>query len=216
MSKERSPIYSMFMLVLSFYILIIIFLDSFFIKDPETKLVLQYIDFCICIIFLGDFFANLYRAESKLAYMKWGWLDFISSIPVLDPLRWARISKIIRILRFFRTIKSVKVLALSIQKSKLQSFTLIVLLITFLTYTICASMILEHEREAGGSIQKAEDALWWAFLNIMNAKVSITQAVSSVGVVLTIVLNKVGLLLFAYFNAIIIAWLINKRVNFSR
>ncbi|WP_086930870.1 ion transporter [Agarilytica rhodophyticola] len=215
MNGNSKPIYSMFMLILSIYILVVVFLGSFFIKDTETKLVLQYIDFSICILFLGDFFVNLYRADSKLAYIKWGWLDFISSIPVIDPLRWARISKVIRILRFLRTIKSIKVLILSIQRSKFQSFTLVVLLITFLAYTICASMILEYERDAGGSIQTAEDALWWAFLNIMNAKISISQAQSSVGIVFTVILNKVGLLLFAYFNAITIAWLINRRVNFG-
>ncbi len=48
---------------------------------------------------------------------------------------------------------------------------------------------------------------------VSNAKVSITTAVSQEGMILTIILNKVGFLLFAYFNAIIIAWLIQKRVN---
>lgn len=214
-NEDRNPIYSMFMLILSIYILVVLFIDSFFIEDPETKLVLHYIDFTICMVFLGDFFLNFYKAESKIKYMKWGWLDFISSIPALDPFRWARISKIVRILRFLRTIKSVKILVHSIQKSKLQSFTLVVLLITFLAYTICASMILEYERGTGSSIQSAEDALWWAFLNIMNAKVSISQAQSSAGIIFTIILNKVGLLLFAYFNAIVIAWLVNKRINFG-
>lgn len=209
---ERSATYSLFMLAISIYVLVIIFLDSFFITDPEIKLVLQYIDFSICIFFLIDFFISLYRAENRLQYMKWGWLDLISSIPAIDPLRWARVSKIIRILRFLRTIKSIRFLIFSIQQSKIQSFTLIVLLVTFLAYTICASLILEYERELDSSIKTAEDALWWAFLNIMNAKISITQAQSSVGAVMTVILNKVGLLVFAYFNAIVIAWLINKRV----
>jgi len=209
---ERSATYSLFMLAISIYVLVIIFLDSFFITDPEVKLVLQYIDFSICIFFLIDFFISLYRAENRLQYMKWGWLDLISSIPAVDPLRWARVSKIIRILRFLRTIKSIRFLIISIQQSKIQSFTLIVLLVTFLAYTICASLILEYERELDSSIKTAEDALWWAFLNIMNAKISITQAQSSVGAVMTVILNKVGLLVFAYFNAIVIAWLINKRV----
>lgn len=203
------------MLVLSIYVLVILFLDSFFISSPEVREVIQYIDLGICFIFLGDFFLNLYSAERKLAYLKWGWIDFVSSIPMIDPLRWARVSRIIRILRFLRTIKSLRVLIVSIMESKLQSFTLIVFLITFFAYTICASLILEFEKSSSGSIQTANDALWWAFLNIVNAKVSITQAQSNTGIVLTVILNKVGLLLFAYFNAIIIAWLINKRASFK-
>ena len=35
------------------------------------------------------------------------------------------------------------------------------------------------------------------------------------GIVATVVLNKVGLLLFAYVNAMMIAWLIKKRVDFK-
>ncbi len=99
---------------------------------------------------------------------------------------------------------------ISIQASKFQSLTLVVILITFVAYTVCASLILELESGYEGGRNTANKALWWAFLNIMNAKVSITQAQSTGGMAATVVLNKIGLLLFAYFNAMIIAWLIQK------
>jgi voltage-gated potassium channel len=51
----------------------------------------------------------------------------------------------------------------------------------------------------------------WSALNLLNAKVSISTALSSGGTAITILLNKVGLLLFAYVNAIIIAWLLQQR-----
>lgn len=50
-------------------------------------------------------------------------------------------------------------------------------------------------------------------MNFMNAKVPITEAKSTGGVVVTVVLNKLGLLVFAYLNAMIIAWLIQRRGN---
>ncbi len=148
--------------------------------------------------------------------MKWGWIDLLSSIPLVDPFRWGRLARIVRILRFFRTMKSLKLLVNSIQSSKFQSLTLIVILITFVAYTICASLILELERDYPEGINTANEALWWAFLNIMNAKVSITQAYSTGGIIATVILNKIGLLLFAYFNAIIIAWLVQKRVEIKQ
>ncbi|OUS03266.1 hypothetical protein A9Q81_07725 [Gammaproteobacteria bacterium 42_54_T18] len=49
----------------------------------------------------------------------------------------------------------------------------------------------------------------------MNAKVSMSQAQSSAGIIATVVLNKVGLLLFAYVNAMMIAWLIQRRTDFK-
>ena len=189
------------------------FAETFLVTDPEVSLLLQRVDLSICVVFLIDFFVNFYKAESKLKYMKWGWIDLVSSIPLLDPLRWGRLARVVRILRFFRTIKSLKLLISSILSSKFQSLTLVVLLITFVSFTACASLIMEFEKNSVGGISTANEALWWAFLNIMNAKVSISQAQSTGGIIATVILNKIGLLLFAYFNAIMIAWLIKKRVD---
>ena len=212
-ADQKSAAYQLFLLVLSIYVLTVLALETWVVSDPEIGQVLQFIDFSICLVFLGDFFWNLYTAENRLKYLKWGWIDFVSSLPAVDPLRWGRLSRVVRIIRFLRAIKSFKILMNSLQNSRFESLTLIVLLITFLAFTLCSSLILEYEREYDSSIRVAKDALWWSFLNIMNAKVSITTAQSSEGMVLTVILNKVGFLLFAYFNAIIIAWLIQKRVS---
>lgn len=213
MKEKGSAVYQLFLLALSIYVLIVVFAETFLVTDPEVSLLLQRVDLSICVVFLIDFFVNFYKAESKLKYMKWGWIDLVSSIPLLDPLRWGRLARVVRILRFFRTIKSLKLLISSILSSKFQSLTLVVLLITFVSFTACASLIMEFEKNSAGGISTANEALWWAFLNIMNAKVSITQAQSTGGIIATVILNKIGLLLFAYFNAIMIAWLIKKRVD---
>ncbi|WP_428614346.1 ion transporter [Pseudoalteromonas sp.] len=213
MKEKGSAVYQLFLLALSIYVLIVVFAETFLVTDPEVSLLLQRVDLSICVVFLIDFFVNFYKAESKLKYMKWGWIDLVSSIPLLDPLRWGRLARVVRILRFFRTIKSLQLLISSILSSKFQSLTLVVLLITFVSFTACASLIMEFEKNSVGGISTANEALWWAFLNIMNAKVSISQAQSTGGIIATVILNKIGLLLFAYFNAIMIAWLIKKRVD---
>lgn len=213
MKEKGSAVYQLFLLALSIYVLIVVFAETFLVTDPEVSLLLQRVDLSICVVFLVDFFVNFYKGESKLKYMKWGWIDLVSSIPLLDPLRWGRLARVVRILRFFRTIKSLKLLISSILSSRFQSLTLVVLLITFVSFTACASLIMEFEKNSVGGISTANEALWWAFLNIMNAKVSISQAQSTGGIIATVILNKIGLLLFAYFNAIMIAWLIQKRVD---
>lgn len=212
MREKGSPVYKLFLLAVSLYVLLVVFLETFVISDPELLVLLQRIDFCICILFLGDFFVNLYMAERKLAYLKWGWIDLVSSIPMVEPLRWGRVARIVRIMRFLRSMKSLKLLISAIQASRFQSLTLVVMLITFVAYTVCAGLILELERDYPSKINTANEALWWAFLNIMNAKISVTEAQSTGGMLATVVLNKIGLLVFAYFNAIVIAWLIQKRM----
>lgn len=153
----------------------------------------------------------LASATSKFEYMKWGWLDLISSIPAIDPLRWGRISKIVRIVRYLRAIKSIKILLNSLHTSKFETLSLCVFLVVFLTFTLSSAVILEFERDFDSPIATAEAALWWAFLNLLNAKSSIDQALSTEGVTVTILLNKVGLLLFAYLNSMLVAWLVMQR-----
>ncbi len=209
----KNPLYQIFMLALSIYVLAALVLEEFFVTDLEVRAVLQHIDLWVCLFFLTDFFVSLYRAPSKREYMKWGWIDLLSSIPMVDPLRWGRLARIVRIIRALRTLRELRVLGHAIRRSRMQSLTVIVVLFSFVTYTLCAGLILGFERGHPESISTANEALWWAFLNVMNAKVSISAVYSTGGAVTTVVLNKVGLLLFAYFNAIIVAWLLNKRTE---
>ena len=55
--------------------------------------------------------------------MKWGWIDLLASIPMVDPLRWGRLARIVRIIRFLRAIKSFRLLWHSLQRSKFESFS---------------------------------------------------------------------------------------------
>ena len=70
-------------LILSIYVLIALFVQSVVALPPETNNLLNRIDSAVCVVFLTDFFVRLYRAPSKLAFLKWGWIDFVSSIPLL-------------------------------------------------------------------------------------------------------------------------------------
>ena len=52
---------------------------------------------------LFDFLHCFAKAENKVRYMlTWGWLDLISSIPAVGPLRWGRAARSVRVLRVLR------------------------------------------------------------------------------------------------------------------
>lgn len=59
MREKGSAVYELFLLVLSVYVLCIVFVETFIISDPEISSVLQKIDLVICFIFIGDFFISL-------------------------------------------------------------------------------------------------------------------------------------------------------------
>jgi len=53
---------------------------------------LSVFDFIICLVFQYDFFYRFATSRNKLRFLKWGWIDFVSSIPTIDVLRWGRIT----------------------------------------------------------------------------------------------------------------------------
>ena len=100
--QKKATGLQLLMLVLSVYVLIALFADTAFHLPVEISALLRTLDAVICFVFLGDFFYRLYRAESKLAFLKWGWVDFISSIPLLTWFRWGRVVSMIRVIRVLR------------------------------------------------------------------------------------------------------------------
>lgn len=210
MTARGSVLYQIILIVLSIYVLAALIAESFFVEDPEIKRLLQYIDFGICLLFLSDFFINLIRAKDKVAFLRWGWIDLISSLPMIDPLRWGRLARVARILRVLRAIRSAKYLYRSLLSEKIKSLTLLVFIFVFFSYTVSAVIVLDFERTQPSEIDTAEKALWWSFLNLMNAKTSISSATTTEAALAAIYLNKVGLIIFAYLNAILIAWLMNR------
>lgn len=125
--------------------------------------------------------------------------------------RWARIARIARILRILRAVKSLRVLGDSVQASPLETLSVMTFLIVFFSFSIAAGLILGFERGLDSPIRDAEDALWWATLSILNARAGMITPLSNEGVLATVYLNKVGLLIFAFINGSIIAWLVNAR-----
>ncbi len=213
LKKHGSPLYQLLLVILSLYVLAALSIESLIIEDPEIKSVLQTIDTTICLIFFLDFLHSFFSAPDKKVYMRWGWIDLVSSIPMIDPLRWGRVARIIRIFRVFRVLRSFRLIYKSVNESRFETLTVMTFIIVFFSFTTAASLILEFERGHGSTITTAADALWWAILNLLNAKTGFHPAVSPEGIFTTVLLNKIGLLLFAYLNAMVIAWILNHRNN---
>ena len=83
-------VYELFMLGLCVYVLGSLAATTFLRLDPGVVAILESVDTLICVVFMTDFFVKLYMAENKLSYLKWGWIDVVSSIPAVEPLRWGR------------------------------------------------------------------------------------------------------------------------------
>jgi hypothetical protein len=64
--------------------------------DDPTRSALYGIDILFSLVFLADSVYLLVRAPDKKAYLRWGWLDFLGSVPFFVALRVCRVARLAR------------------------------------------------------------------------------------------------------------------------
>jgi len=205
-SKDNPSAWQLTMLVLCAYALAAIFVDTIYSLPKEISALLMFIDNIICIFFLADFFWNLFTAKSKLDYMKWGWIDLISSIPYLPFLRFGRILRIIRILRGLR---SAKFLLSFIYTRRADNAFMSITLFTIIMVIFSSIAILNVENAPEANIKTAEDALWWTMTTITTVGYGDKYPVTTEGRIVATILMITGVGLFGTFTAFIASQILN-------
>jgi voltage-gated potassium channel len=199
--------YALFMLVLSVFALAALAVGTLVPLAPETRAVLQYADTAVCVLFFDDFLVSLARAEHRGRYfLRWGWLDLLSSIPAVDALRWGRAARILRILRLLRGVRAAKVVSDFLLRKRAQSAFLTALLFSFLLVTTAAIAVLQLETAPEANIRTAEDALWWAAATITTVGYGDRYPVSSEGRIVAVLLMTAGVGLFGTFSGLVASW----------
>ena len=183
-------------LILSIYVLIALLGQSVFSLTPEAGTLLDRIDFLICFVFLADFFICLYRAPSKHAFLKWGWIDLISSIPMLDIFRAGRVVRIIRIFRILRAFRSTKNLLNYLLRGNRTSSFAAVACIAFMLVVFSAIAMLQFETSPEANIKSPVDAFWWAYVTITTVGYGDKFPVSPEGRIVACILMTAGVGLF--------------------
>src|SRR5215213_809497 len=135
--------------------------------SPETRQIFVYSDNAVCLLFFVDFLISLARAEHRGRYfLQWGWLDLLSSIPMVKSLRWGRAARILRIIRVLRGLRATRVMTEFLLGRRAEAAFLAAILITFLMICTSAIAVLQFETVPQANIRTAEDALWWAVATI--------------------------------------------------
>jgi voltage-gated potassium channel len=212
--KNSVTIFQIFMVVLSIYVLIALFVDSMFELSPEMKGLINRIDFLVCIIFMGDFFYRLYQAPSKLKFLRWGWIDFISSIPMLDMFRGGNAFRIIRILRMLRAFRSVKILLKFLLRNRSNSTFATVAAISCLLTMLASMLILNLEKDqVGSNIKTPSDALWWSVVTVTTVGYGDRFPVSDGGRIVAAILMTVGVGLFGTFTGFVASMFVEPDIE---
>jgi len=217
-SEQKLGVLNIMVFVLSIYVLGALVFDTMFKLPYETEELLIYIDHTICFIFFIEFCYHFYKAENKLKYMHWGWIDLLSSIPLVGFLRVGRVFRLIRLIRVIRAFKSTKHLVNHIFANKVQGTLTSVLIIAILLIIFSSIAILQVEHDPKSNIKTASDALWWSYVTITTVGYGDRYPVTEEGRILAAVLMTAGVGLFGTFTAYISSLFVanNNKSNIER
>lgn len=177
----------------------------------EVTRLLNYIDNAICVIFLFEFVVRLRKAESKKAFLKWGWIDLIASIPTFPFMRAGRLFRLIRIIRILRAFRSARLIINHVFKNRVRGTLTSVSLIAVLVLLLSSIAILQFETAPDSNIKSAEDALWWSYTTITTVGYGDKYPVTTEGRLVAMVLMTVGVGLFGTFTAYVSSWFVRNK-----
>ncbi|HEY8966051.1 MAG TPA: ion transporter [Candidatus Methylacidiphilales bacterium] len=204
---EKIGLFDVFVFLLSIYAVGELAFESLFDIDGELLKLLQRIDLAVCGLFLVDFGVRFQRAPSKREFMKWGWIDLISSLPLpawgnsVFAGRILRVFRMLRLIRAYRSFHSfVSHLFHDVPHGTLTSIPII----TFFVVLFGSISVLAFEKAYPGSnIRTAEDAIWWTMTTITTVGYGDHYPVSTEGRIVAVLLMVTGGGLFGTFTAVV-------------
>ena len=125
-------------------------------------------DLALCGLFLADFLVRLRMARGhRLRFVRSNWLDLVGAIPLVGPLRTARLMRLVRILRFARLAVLGRRLVrhYDLPVAPTQTFVNLVLATT-LVWVLAAWSFFSFEEGINESITGFGDALWWSMTTL--------------------------------------------------
>ena len=199
--------YEVFMLALCLFALVTFAITSLIRLDPGVRVILQWADNAVCMVFLVDFATTFWRAEDRRKYfLTWGWIDLLSSVPVVDGLRFGRIARIWRVVRVLRGARAAKLIASFILERRSQNAFFAATLTTLLLVVFSSIAILEFERGQDANIRGPLDALWWTVSTITTVGYGDRYPVTTPGRVVGAVVMIGGVCLMGTVSGMVAAW----------
>jgi voltage-gated potassium channel len=198
--------FQLLLVALSIYVFFALAVEATGTVSDGTRRVLDLVDSGICFLFLIDFFLRLSRSNNKLHFLRWGWIDFVSSIPALHLFRWGRVVRVVRVIRILRGVRSTKTLLEFVFQNRAKGTLASVLFVTMMLLIFSSVAILHVETDADSNIRTAGDALWWSVSTVTTVGYGDRYPTTAEGRLLGILLMTAGVATFGVFTGYIASW----------
>jgi voltage-gated potassium channel len=207
MKQKEQPLgmWQYFMLVLSIVALALLAVQSFLPLDANTRSSLRIVDTFVCIVFFADFIWQLIRSRPRMAYLKWGWLDLISSVPMLPVFRVARLARVARIIRVLRGARASRHMLGLILLHRARSTFSAVVFGSFVLLLFSAIAIVNVEPSL-----TPRDAFWWCLFALITGEYGEFYPASTEGRIITALLMTAGVAIFGTFTASVASFFLEE------
>ena len=160
----------------------------------------------LAAIFLAEFFARLWDAPSRYAYVRGHWIDFVSAIPLVGGLRSVRLLRLARLGAVLRILHTAEEEARTHGGGR-RSFWYLGPALAMVWFAAAAAYyLLEHD--SNPKVGTFGDALYWAFATATTVGYGSGTPATAGGRVLSGALILVGIGLIGVVSAQLVArWL---------
>lgn len=210
-TENQVGFFQIAILVLTILNLLALVADTVFVLPREISKLIQTADTAVCLVLLLDFVVRLYRSEDRRGFLKWGWIDLVAAIPMIDALRLGRLVRVLRVIRLLRGLRSVHRVVTLIRQNKMEAGGASLALTAFVVVAFSSSAILILERQSGGNIKTAEDALWWSISTITTVGYGDVVPITTEGRILAMIVMVVGIGLFAGLSGLMASLLLGRQ-----
>jgi len=204
-TEESFGIWQLSMLILSIVTLVMLTAQTFLMIDERLLDIFLIAVSIICCFFFADFLLHIRYSRPLKSYLKWGWLDLLSCIPLLPIFRIASIARIVRILRVLKAARASKHILYFILIHRSRNTFVAVVFGSFVLLLFSAMAIVTIEPN-----MKAADAFWWCFFALFKGELGSYYPSSVEGRIITALLITAGVALFGTFTASVASFFLEE------
>ncbi|TGV02024.1 ion transporter [Flavivirga rizhaonensis] len=191
---------------------------------PQTKVILQSIEWFSVIVFSLEYFLRIYVADSrpKFIFSFFGIIDLLAILPFylsfgvdLRSLRALRFLRLFRILKLVRYNKAMNHFTSAIKSAKEEIFLFILITLILIYFSAVGIYYFENEAQPE-HFSSIFDSLWWAIITLTTVGYGDVYPITVGGKVFTFFILMIGLGIVAIPTGIISSALtksVDKKVD---
>ena len=160
-----------------------------------------------CMVFLGEWIYRLYHAPHKGKFILRNIIDLAASFPIWW-LPGLKAFRLVRVMQIIRIVGSINRFVAYCRNNVIQTARFCFFIVFVLLMMIGPVLILFFEYE-DGSINTAENALWWTYCTVTTIGYGDLYPVTTGGRIFTVFVSLGGIGMFGIISTLLINYVIN-------